>query len=121
MKDHNSHKGSLSLFYKPVAVGLPTVRASCNPSPQELRRRLPTGPLSDRPITSWDDESANYFMAKRTYGAGRKVNAVSDRLGEVGCAEASRLLPCESSFWLHAVLECTLGIYPVGVDHLCKH
>ena len=70
---------------------------------------------------SWNDELANYLAAECTNGAGRKVNAVGDRLGEVSCAEASRLLPCESFYLLHALLEFTPSIYPVRVDHRWKH
>ena len=49
--------------------------------------------------SSWSGSLANNLAAKRTNGAGRKVNAVSDRLGEKNCAEASRLLPRESAFY----------------------
>jgi len=49
--------------------------------------------------SSWSGSLANNLAAKRTNGAGRKVNAVSDRLGEKNCDEASRLLPRESAFY----------------------
>jgi hypothetical protein len=62
---------------------------------------------------------ANYLAAECTNGAGRKVNAVGDRLGEVSCAEASRMLPQEAS-QLCAVLVITLAVYPGRVDHFRK-
>ena len=109
-----------SVFYKPVSVGSPTSRASklqsFSTGAATSASYRPTKRPSD---ASWNDELANYLAAECTNGAGRKVNAVGDRLGEVSCAEASRLLPRESSS-LHTVLDFALSIYPVRVNHRCK-
>jgi hypothetical protein len=43
--------------------------ASCSSSPHELRRRLPTGPLSDQATLLGTITLANYLRAERSNGA----------------------------------------------------